>query len=109
MNPDPPAQENPPRRAVPGDSPFGLRVVKARHDLHSSIGHIVGFSEMWLEELPEQGCEPLQQGLEIICRRAGEMMIQINEGLNAPKIEAGLTDLSLLQRQVCAQASRCAS
>jgi len=54
---------------------------------------------MWLEEIQEQE-------LELISRTAGEMMAQINEGLNAAKIEAGLVNLPSLQREVCRQAAQ---
>src|SRR5262245_14388865 len=91
MKADSPAQEK--------DSQLSVRVTKARHDLHNSIGHIVGFSEMWLEEFKEEG-------LELIFRTAGEMRAQINEGLSASRIEAGLVDLVLLQSQVCAEAEQ---
>jgi sigma-B regulation protein RsbU (phosphoserine phosphatase) len=94
------------RRDPVEDCAFGLRVSKARHDLHNSIGHIVGFSEMWGEDLQEQGCESLQREMQFIYRTASEMMTQISEGLNASKIEAGLVELPSLQRQVSSQASQ---
>src|SRR5438067_13031042 len=82
-----------------GGSELSLRVTKARHDLHNSIGHILGFSEMWLEEFREEE-------LELIFRRAGEMRAQINEGLSAPRIEAGVVDLPSLQSQLCGESEQ---
>src|SRR5437667_7333871 len=96
MKADLPAQEATEAR---GDSQLSLRVTKARHDLHNSIGHILGFSEMWLEEFREEE-------LELIFRTAGEMRAQINEGLSAPRIESGVVDLPSLQSQLCGEAEQ---
>ena len=80
--------------------PFGLRVARARHGLHNSIGQILGFAEMLVEEAQEQGHSHLRAGLETIHRTATQMIGQINDGLDAPKIELGLVDLRQLQRRV---------
>src|SRR5579871_2230987 len=37
-------------KAVPGGASFQQMVARVRHDLRGSIGHILGFSEMLLEE-----------------------------------------------------------
>jgi len=60
MKPNPAAEEIPPTIKAAGDTQFTSRVSKARHDLHNSVGHIVGFSEMWVEEFREQNSEVLQ-------------------------------------------------
>jgi class 3 adenylate cyclase len=80
--------------------PFQLRVAKARHGLHNSIGQILGFAEMLLEETQEQGHVNLRGGLELILRKASQMVGQINDSLDAPKIESGLVDLRQLQKRV---------
>src|SRR5436190_18584979 len=53
------------------DAAFSSRVAKTRHDLNNSIAHILGFSEMWLEELQEQAGGSLHSGLQGIFRTAG--------------------------------------
>lgn len=80
--------------------PFSIRVAKARHGLHNSIGQILGFAEMLLEESQEQGRGQLRGGLESILRSASQMIGQINDSLDAPKIESGLVDLRQLQQRV---------
>src|SRR5712672_1974052 len=54
---------HPPMSADPPSPPalpsLTLRVSRARHDLHNSIGHILGFSEMLLDEVQEPGQEKL--------------------------------------------------
>jgi len=87
-------------RADADGLPFGLRVAKARHGLHNSIGQILGFAEMLLEEMLEQGHGHLRAGLESIQRSASQMIAQINDGLDALKIESGLADLRQLQQRV---------
>jgi adenylate cyclase len=99
------ADNSPPRRAAPSDPELTLRLVKARHELHSSIAHILGFSEMWLEELQGKAGDSLQPGLQLIFRTASEMMEYINEGLAQAKIEAGPADLSALERRLCEHTS----
>ena len=94
MPPDPSSQQ---RQAA---AALGLRVVKTRHDFHNSLTHILGFSEMLLEEAQEIGREHLRDDLELIQRAARLLMNQISDKLDAPKIKAGHIDLSSLQRQV---------
>src|SRR5947207_2585111 len=90
----------------PAATSLTMRVVRTRHDLHNALTHILGFSEMLLEELPEQGREPLRTELELINRTAAHLMTQIGEKLDAPKIKAGHIDLSSLERQICKQAAQ---
>ena len=63
------------KRALPealakrgADSMSGLsaRLSKARHDLQNTLGQILGFSEMLLEELQEKGQTRFQTELEFI-------------------------------------------
>jgi adenylate cyclase len=102
MEPDPSAQKS----IVVSIS---SRVIKARHELHNSLGHILGFSEVMLEEVQAQGRDDVCSNLEFIRRTAGKIVAQIDEGLDAPKIEAGFSDLSSLERQVCEQAAQIAA
>jgi class 3 adenylate cyclase len=83
------------------DPKLHMRVLKIRHELHNSIGHILGFSEMLLEEAGEQGRDHLRPELERILQSAKQMIGQINEDLHTPKIEAGLSNLPALERLLC--------
>src|SRR5438105_1324951 len=80
------------------DPKLNLRVLKTRHDLHNSIGHVLGFSEMLLEESQEQGHDHLRPELERLLHSAKRMIAQINEDLDTPKIEAGLSNIPALER-----------
>ena len=88
------------------EAEFTLSVSRVRHDLNNAIGQILGFSKMLLEEVQEQGREKLRPELELIHKNAGQMLAQTDETLQAAKIESGRADLSSLQRQLCARASR---
>ena len=85
---------------------FSLRVSKARHDLQNSIGHILGFTEILLEEIQEQGRERLRPDLEFISQTATQMIANIKECLDAPKIESAPGNVQALQKQICKQSSQ---
>ncbi|MGD0259900.1 MAG: SpoIIE family protein phosphatase [Verrucomicrobiota bacterium] len=106
MRSDLPSQDNTSTRPVIADPEFGLRVSRARHDLNNAIGQILGFSEMLLEEIQEQGRGNLRPELELIHRNAGQMIAQTDETLQTAKIESGRADPLSLQRQLCALAAR---
>ncbi len=78
-----------------------MRVLKTRHDLHNSIGHILGFSEMLLEEVQEQGHDHMRPELERLLQSAKQIIGQINEDLHTAKIEAGLSNIPALERLLC--------
>src|SRR6266478_8487778 len=83
-----------------------MRVLKTRHDLHNSIGHVLGFSEMLLEEAQERGHDHMRPELERLLQSAKQMIGQINEDLHTAKIEAGLSNLPALERLLCAWADQ---
>src|SRR5882762_6374950 len=99
MNPDLIAQQKQAAAAL------GLRVVKTRHDFHNSLTHILGFSEMLLEEAQERGRDHLRDDLNLIHRTADLLMRQISDKLDAPKIKAGHINLASLERQICKHAT----
>src|SRR5206468_12552628 len=88
-------------RAQPGDAKLNLRVLKTRHDLHNSIGHVLGFSEMLLEVVQGHGQDHLRLELEGLLRGAKQMIGQINEDLQTPRVEAGLSNIPALERLLC--------
>src|SRR5438874_11884885 len=85
---------------------LALRVSRARHDLHNSIGHILGFSEILLDDVEEAGREKLRPELELIRQLATEMISQTNDALDAADIEAGRADLTALQAKLGEAAAR---
>src|SRR5262245_36019290 len=74
-------------------SSLASRVSRVRHDLHNSIGHILGFSEMLREEAEKPGGAKIRVELELIRDLAGQLISQTNETLEAANIEAGRADL----------------
>src|SRR2546422_3852249 len=103
MSLDSPPRERP---STASDPKLNMRVIKARHDLHNSIGHVLGFSEMLLEEAREEGRDHLRPELEQLLQSAKQMIGQINELLDTPKIEAGFSDIPGLERVLCGWASQ---
>src|SRR5437867_244918 len=99
MNPESPQPE-------PRAAPLSVRVIKARHDLRNSLTHILGFSEILLEEIQEQGRDHLRSDLQFIQRTAAQLMEQVSEKLDTPRIEAGHINLSALEAEVCKQAAQ---
>jgi sigma-B regulation protein RsbU (phosphoserine phosphatase) len=106
MRSDPASQDKAATRPATAVPEFGPQVSRARHDLNNAVGQILGFSQMLLEEIQEQGRENLRPELELIHRNAGQMIAQTDETLQAAKIESGRADPLWLQRQLCAQAAR---
>src|SRR2546430_16170346 len=99
MNADLPPQENAGHQDASPDSPL----TSVRHELHGSIAHILGFSEIWIEELHESNSDTLKAGFNSIFRTATRMMAQVNEGL--PQLKGRLAELAAFQRQLCEKAS----
>src|SRR6185295_11620510 len=93
--------KHPTHAELSSDPKLHLRVLKTRHDLHNSIGHILGFGEMLLEEATEQGKDELRPESERLIQSANKMIAQINEDLRTPKIEGGLSNISALERLLC--------
>jgi phosphoserine phosphatase RsbU/P len=77
-----------------------------RHDLISGISAILGFSEMLLDELQEQGCEDLRPELQLIQRHGGQMKAQTEQTFKALKTESGSADVLSLQRQLNVHTAR---
>src|SRR5690349_6436405 len=81
-------------------------VGKLRHELHGSITHILGFSEIWAEELREQGNSALKQGFNLITEVARQRMAQINESLPAAKVEPALAQVLSLKTKLAEKSSQ---
>src|SRR2546422_530554 len=76
MNPDLPIPQSAPGGESAPVASLSLRVIKARHDLVNPIGHILGFSEMLLEEVQTQGHDRLRAQLQLVHQTASRMMAQ---------------------------------
>src|SRR5436190_4711033 len=99
---------NPPALAprAPATPSLSLPISRARHDLHNTLGHILGFAEMLLELAEESGGEKLRPELDLIRQIATQMISRTNETLDAAKIEAGRSDLGALQTQLDEDSAR---
>src|SRR4051794_15480830 len=73
--------------AVSTEQHFILRIARARHDLHNCIGHIHGFSEMWIEDFQDGTSPELRDALELILQTAAGMIARTNEALQPAAIE----------------------
>lgn len=98
-DPEPPAP-NPEETSA-----FGLRVSKVRHDLRNSIGHILGFADLLLEEAQEAGRSQLCRELEFICRIANRMSAQVSESLDARKLKSNPAGLRAFEKLIGSEAA----
>jgi len=106
MNPSSPHPGKGVRKATAASQAARDPVAKARHDLRNPIAHILGFSEMAMEKAQELGFNHLKSRLEVINRTANQMLELVNQGLDAAKIESGLSDLPALQQQLRRHSSK---
>jgi DNA-binding response OmpR family regulator len=96
-----------PRRDAPGgqEPAAGGRgcaaLANLRHDLLTPVNHILGYSELLLEEAGEGGLVDLRPGIEKLHGMGKELLERINEALAASRGEVGAADLRLLSRQLC--------
>ncbi len=95
--------------AAAPDPKLHMRVIKTRHDLHNCIGHILGFSEMLLEEAREQGRDHLRAQLEQMALSTSRVIAQVNEHLETSRIQAGLSDLLGLEQFLLSWAAQVVS
>ena len=94
----------PPQPAASVESTICARVGKARHDLNNTIGHVLGFAEMLLEEAQEPGQEKLRGDLELIYQTGKKLVTQISEALDANRVAASRSDFREFHRVVHEQA-----
>jgi CheY-like chemotaxis protein len=91
---DPPtghsAEPAPDLGAFTGDA---LRTM--RHDLRTPVNHIIGYSEMLLEETEEHGLEALASDLQLIHAAGKQLLMVINDSLDPARVAARLADRTL--------------
>jgi class 3 adenylate cyclase len=82
----------------------------ARHELRTPLGHIIGYSEMLLEEVEESGGgPPLAIPLQRLHREAREVLARLNELLAAPAGGSAPAALASLLGQLAAPAEALAT
>src|SRR5215217_490076 len=60
-----------------------------RHELRTPLNHILGYSELLLEEAADRGASALTPPLEAICATAQQALGVLTDLLDAAKLEAG--------------------
>jgi class 3 adenylate cyclase len=73
-------------------------LVHLRHELHTPLNHLIGYSEMLLEELAPAGSEPLADGLGRILAEARRVLARVDDLLAQERIEAGGVDVRALPK-----------
>ncbi len=85
---------------------FAKAVAKARHDLRNPLAHILGFTEILIEQTGPQGLNFLNSRLQLIERTANELTQAVNGELEPQRIESGESDIAGLLTQLQKTAGR---
>ncbi len=72
----------------------------ARHELRTPLGHIIGYSEMLLEEIEDGGDQALAEALRRLHQGARQLLARLNERLAAPVAGAAPAALPTLLKQL---------
>jgi CheY-like chemotaxis protein len=70
-------------------------LANVRHELRTPLNAVIGYSEMLLEDVADQGSENLRSDLEKIHSAGGQLLALVNDVLDPAKVEAGDPDLDL--------------
>lgn len=73
-----------------------------RHELRTPLNHIIGYSEMLLEEAGERGWTKLEPGLHQVHENARKLLGLINDFLAPSRIEAGVVNLGRMPAEFAA-------
>jgi adenylate cyclase len=69
-----------------------------RHDLRTPLNQMIGYSEMLIEGVTENGPPEMLDDLQRLCGAGGELLTVLNESLAQWKVETGQVDLIGLRR-----------
>lgn len=64
-----------------------------RHELRTPINAVIGYSEMLLEDVADQGLESLTPHLERIHAAGKQLLVLVNDLLEQSKVDSGLANL----------------
>jgi CheY-like chemotaxis protein len=70
-------------------------LANVRHELRTPLNAVIGYSEMLLEDVADQGSENLRSDLEKIHSAGSQLLALVNDVLDPAKVEAGDSDLDL--------------
>ncbi|MDB6126994.1 MAG: adenylate/guanylate cyclase [Verrucomicrobia bacterium] len=71
-----------------------------RHDLRTPLNQMIGYTEMLIENVNENGPPELLDDLQLLCGSGGELLTVLNDALAQWKVEAGKIDLIALRRNM---------
>jgi len=83
-----------------GAGATGDPIKRLRHDLRTPLNQMIGYSEMLIESVTENGPPELLDDLQRLCGSAGELLAFLNDALAQWKVEAGKVDLPGLRRSL---------
>jgi CheY-like chemotaxis protein len=70
-------------------------LANVRHELRTPLNAVIGYSEMLLEDVEEQGLESLRSDLRRIHSAGSELLALVNDVLDPARVESGEPDLDL--------------
>ncbi len=102
MSDSPPVSSNPLGRDIPAvrtaPSASSESIKHLRHDLRTPLNQMIGYSEMLIETVTENGPAEMLDDLQRLCGAGGELLTVLNESLAQWKVETGQVDLIGLRR-----------
>ncbi len=97
-----PVSSNPLGREIPAartdPSATSESIKHLRHDLRTPLNQMIGYSEMLIETVTENGPAEMLDDLQRLCGAGGELLTVLNESLAQWKVETGQVDLIGLRR-----------
>jgi class 3 adenylate cyclase len=73
-----------------------------RHELHTPLNHIIGYSEMLLEDVAEGQNAGLEPGLRTVYDNAQRLLVLINDFLGQARVDSGDVKVDSLSEQASA-------
>ena len=102
MSESPPVSSTSPSRDTPATSSdpsaSSESIKHLRHDLRTPLNQMIGYSEMLIEGVTENGPPEMLDDLQRLCGAGGELLTVLNESLAQWKVETGQVDLIGLRR-----------
>ena len=81
-------------------TPGRAALAHLRHELRTPLNHIIGYSEMLLEEIGERDRPELATGLRRVHEDARQLLALINDFLTPTRVDAGQVDLGRLPTEL---------
>jgi len=79
-----------------------VAVKHLRHELHTPLNHIIGYSEMLLEDAAEGQNASLEPGLRTVYDNAQQLLVLVNDFLGQARVDLGDVNVDSLSEQALA-------